>query len=69
MKKMGFVGLAVAVTVKGEVTLAPALGLETVRGKSFEPVPQAAVEGSSAVGAGNVLLLAVHDICTGCVEG
>jgi hypothetical protein len=37
MKKMGFVGLAEATTVAGEVTVWPSVGLLTVNGKSFEP--------------------------------
>jgi len=37
MKKMGFFGLADAATVTGDVRLAPSVGFETVRGKSFEP--------------------------------
>jgi hypothetical protein len=66
---MGFAGLAFAVTLNGEVTLAPAVGPDTVKGKSFEPVPQAAVDGSSAVGAGKLLVLAVQVIGTGGVDG
>ena len=37
IKKIGFFGLADAVTVSGDVRVAPSVGLETVRGKSFEP--------------------------------
>jgi hypothetical protein len=69
MKKIGFVGLAEATTFIGEVTLAPAVGLETVRGKSFDPVPQAEVAGSCAMGAGRLLVLADHVIATGGVDG
>jgi hypothetical protein len=69
MKKIGFVGLAEATTLNGEVTVAPVLGLVTVRGKSVDPVPQAEVAGSSAVGAGKTLELAVHVIDTGAVDG
>jgi hypothetical protein len=45
MKKIGFFGVADATTLIGDVTLAPALGLEIVRGKLFEPLPQSAVTG------------------------
>jgi len=69
MKKIGFVGAAEATTLIGDVTLAPAAGLETVSGKSFDPVPQSEVEGSSAVGAGSRLPLAVHVIGTAGVDG
>jgi hypothetical protein len=69
MKKIGFVGLAEATTFIGEATLAPAVGLETVRGKSSEPVPQADVAGSCAMGAGRLLVLADHVTGTGGVEG
>ena len=69
MKKIGFGGVAEATTLKGEVTLAPAAGLDTVSGKSFEPVAQAVVDGSSAVGAGNRLVLGDQLIVTGGVDG
>jgi hypothetical protein len=38
MKNIGFFGLAEAVTVVGEVTVAPSVGLETVNGKSLDPL-------------------------------
>jgi hypothetical protein len=64
MKKIGFVGVAEATTVKGDVTLAPAVGLETVNGKSFEPAG-----GGVAVWAGSRLVPGVHQIGTGGVDG
>ncbi|HZW80241.1 MAG TPA: hypothetical protein VFF50_07210 [Candidatus Deferrimicrobiaceae bacterium] len=69
MKKIGFFGVAEATTLIGDVTLALAVGLETVRGKLFEPLPQSAVAGFWAVGAGKLLLLADHEMGTGAVEG
>jgi hypothetical protein len=69
MKKIGLVGVAEAVTVSGDVTLAAAVGLETVSGKSFDPVPHTEVAGSCAVGAGRSLLLGDHVIGCGGVEG
>ena len=69
MKKIGFFGVAEATTLIGEVTLAPAVGLETARGKSFDPLPQSDVPGSCAVGAGNRLLLGDQVIGTGGVDG
>jgi hypothetical protein len=59
----------VATTVIGEVTLSPAVGFETVSGKSFDPLPQSEVPGSCAVGAGSRLLVADQVIGTGGVEG
>jgi hypothetical protein len=69
MKKVGFGGVAEATTLKGEVTLAPAAGLDTVSGKSFDPAPHAVVGGLSAVGAGNKLVLGDQLIATGGVDG
>jgi hypothetical protein len=69
MKKMGFFGVAEATTLMGEVTLAAAVGFETVNGKSFDPFPQAELAGSCAIGAGSVLALGDHVIGTGAVEG
>jgi hypothetical protein len=69
MKKMGFFGVADATTLMGEVTLAAAVGFETVNGKSFDPVPQDEFPGSCAIGAGSVLVLGDHVIGTGGVEG
>lgn len=69
MKKIGFFGVAEATTLIGDVTLAPAPGLEIVRGKLLEPLPQSAVTGFWAVGAGKLLLLADHVMGTGAVEG
>ena len=68
MKKIGFVGVAEACTVSGEVTLALAVGLETVSGKSSAPFAHCVLAGSSAVGAG-ILLLFVQVICSGGIEG
>jgi len=65
MKKMGFLGLAEATTLSGEVTVPPSVGLEMVSGKSFEP----AGGGTSAEGAGSGLLCGDHVIGTGGVEG
>jgi len=65
MKKMGFLGLAEAVTVAGEVTEVASLGLETVRGKSFEP----GGGGSCAGGAGRALDEGDQVIATGGVDG
>jgi hypothetical protein len=69
MKNSGLVGEALATTVNGEVTLAFAEGLETVSGKSSEPVPHAAFAGFSAVGAGYTLLDAVHEMVSAGVVG
>lgn len=65
MKKMGFVGEAVAVTVSGEVNVPPSVGLETLRGKSLEP----GGGGTCAGGAGNGLVCGVHVIATGGTDG
>jgi len=64
MKKIGFVGVADATTLIGDVTLAPSVGFEIVNGKSFEPAG-----GGVATGAGRLLLLADHVIGTGGVDG
>ncbi|HET9304761.1 MAG TPA: hypothetical protein VFO46_01925 [Candidatus Sulfotelmatobacter sp.] len=72
MKKMGFFGVAVAATLRGEVTVELALGLETLRGKSLEPFFHGAVVWSSAGGAGNWLEAGLemgHVICSGGMEG
>jgi hypothetical protein len=72
MKKIGFFGVAVAATFKGEVTVELAVGLETLRGKSLEPFFQGAMVSSSAGGAGNWLdagLEMGHVICSGGMEG
>jgi hypothetical protein len=57
MKKMGFFGVAFATMVAGEVVDPPSVGLETVRGKSLEPLAsggaQVEVGGVQAGGAGN----------------
>ena len=65
MKKIGFLGLADAVTVAGDVTVPPSVGLEIVRGKSFEPDGG----GSCAVGAGSELDDGDQVIATGGVDG
>lgn len=62
---MGFLGLAEAATVIGEVDVAPSVGLEIVSGKSLEP----AGGGTSAAGAGNGLEEGDHVIGTGGVDG
>jgi hypothetical protein len=65
MKKIGFVGVADATTLIGDVTLAPAVGFEIVNGKSFDPAG-----GGVASGAGNCWLFpGVHVIGTGGVDG
>jgi hypothetical protein len=64
MKNIGFVGVAEATTVSGEVTLELAVGFETVNGKSLEPAG-----GAVAVGAGRSLVLGDQVIGTGGVEG
>jgi len=73
MKKIGFVGLAVATTLTGEATLDWSVGFETVRGKSFDPPGSGGVQvdvgGSHAGGAGSRLVLGDHVIGTGGVEG
>ena len=65
MKKIGFVGVAEATTVRGEVTVAPVVGLEIVRGKSSDPLGG----GTCAGGAGRGLVCGVHVMGTGGVEG
>jgi hypothetical protein len=65
IKKIGFLGLADATTVAGEVTVPPSLGLEIVSGKSFEPLGG----GTSAGGAGNGLVCGDHVIGTGGTDG
>jgi hypothetical protein len=65
MKKMGFLGLAEATTLMGEVTVPPSVGLEMVSGKSLDP----GGGGTSAEGAGNGLVCGDHVIGTGGVEG
>ncbi len=69
MKKIGLVGAADATTVMGDVTVEAAVGLETVSGKSFDPLPQSEVAGSCAVGAGSLLVLGDHVTGTGGVDG
>ena len=62
---MGFCGVADATTDRGDVTVAPSVGLETESGKSFDP----AGGGTCAGGAGNGLDEGDHVIGTGGVEG
>src|SRR5690242_20476488 len=73
MKKMGFFGVADATTVIGEVVVAPLMGLETVSGKSFDPLGSGGVQvevgGSQAGGGGNRLVLGDHVIGTGGGDG
>lgn len=70
---MGFFGVADATTVIGEVVVALLMGLETVRGKSFDPLGSGGVQlevgGLHAGGAGNWLVLGDHVIGTGGVDG
>jgi len=65
MKKMGFVGVALATTLTGDVKLAPSTGSEIVNGKSLDP----AGGGTCAGGAGNGLDCGDHVIGTGGVVG
>jgi hypothetical protein len=65
MKKMGFLGVAEATTVTGEVVVVPFIGLEIVRGKSFE----APGGGCCAGGAGRGLDWGDQVIGTGGVDG
>lgn len=69
MKKMGFLGVALATTFIGDVTLALAVGFETLKGKSFDPFFQGAVLSSSAGGAGSGLLDGDHVMASGGMEG
>jgi hypothetical protein len=69
MKKIGFVGVAEATTLIGDVRVTFADGLETVSGKSLDPLPQPASSGATAVGAGSGLVEGDHVIGTGGVEG
>jgi hypothetical protein len=65
MKKIGFFGVAVATTLMGEVRLTPAVGLETVNGKSVDGVGG----GTCAGGAGSGLVLGDQVMGTGGTEG
>jgi len=56
--------VADATTLMGEVTLEPSVGLESVSGKSFEPVG-----GAVASGAGSLLVLGDQVIGTGGTVG
>src|SRR5579862_5419656 len=73
MKKIGFLGDAEATTFMGDAMLAPVAGLETVRGKSLDPVGaggvQVEVGGLHAGGAGRLLVLGDQLIETGGVDG
>ena len=70
---MGFFGDAVATTFAGEVTLPPSVGLEIVKGKSFDPVGSGGVQvdvgGVQEGGAGKELLPGAQVMETGGVEG
>jgi hypothetical protein len=61
---MGLVGVALAVTVAGDVTVAPFEGLVTVKGKLLD-----GLGGGVASGAGNGLLCGVQVMGTGGVAG
>jgi len=65
MKKMGFFGVADAVTLKGEVTLEPSSGIATESGKSFDP----GGGGTCAGGAGSGLVDGDQLIGTGGTDG
>jgi len=67
MKKMGFLGLAEATTLVGDVTVEPSVGLETVSGKSFDPLGYGG--GTGAAGAGSGLLCGVQSMGRGGVDG
>ncbi|PYX50456.1 MAG: hypothetical protein DMG79_05890 [Acidobacteria bacterium] len=73
MKKIGFLGVAEATTFRGEGTLDPSVGFDTVSGKSFDPFGSGGVQvdtgGSQAGGAGNLLLLGDQVMGTGGVDG
>jgi hypothetical protein len=69
MKKMGFLGLALAITFIGDVMLAFPTGLATLNGKSLDPFFQGAVVSSSAGGAGRGLLWGDHVIGSGGMDG
>ncbi len=73
MKKIGFFGFALATTEAGDVVLPPSVGLDTVNGKSLEPLGSGGVQvdvgGVHAGGAGNGLLLGDQLIATGGVDG
>ncbi len=73
MKKIGFFGFALATTVAGDVVLPPSVGLDTVKGKSLEPLGSGGVQvdvgGVHAGGAGNGLLLGDQLMATGGVDG
>jgi hypothetical protein len=64
MKKIGFLGVAEATTVTGEVVVTPVDGLEMVSGKSLE-----ALGGAVAGGAGSGLDDGDHVMGTGGEEG
>jgi hypothetical protein len=70
---MGFFGDAVATTFAGEETVPPSVGLEMESGKSLEPLAsggaQVDVGGLQAGGAGYGLVVGVHVIGTGGVDG
>jgi hypothetical protein len=65
MKKIGFFGVAVATTFRGDVTVEPSVGLLTTKGKSFD----AGGGGTCAGGAGSGLLWGDHVIGTGGTDG
>jgi hypothetical protein len=65
MKKIGFFGVADAITTSGEVTVSPSVGLEMVSGKSFDP----GGGGTCAGGAGRELEPGVHVIGTAGAKG
>jgi hypothetical protein len=69
MKKIGFVGVAEATTLIGDVTLEPLVGFDTVNGKSVAPLAQSVPCGGTAVGAGNELDDGLQVIATGGTEG
>ena len=66
---MGFLGLALATTFIGDVTLPLATGLATLKGKSLDPFFHGAVVSSSAGGAGRGLLWGDHVIGSGGMDG
>jgi len=67
MKKIGFVGVAVATTFTGDVTVVLASGLETLNGKSSAPPMGGTVVVAS--GAGKLLVEGDQFIATGGTEG
>jgi hypothetical protein len=69
MKKIGFVGVADATTLIGDVTVELFVGFETVSGKSLAPLAQSVPCGATAGGAGSGLVEGDQVIGTGGTVG